>query len=177
MGFTINQIDQLQSLGYTISSDETSIYINRKTRIPFTILLISSLIVCLLIIFFTNGNGVEMFSILLPIAVLIFYRRNVATMILLDKRRGYIEYTLGLFMPKFSRNLSAIKSIKLNTYDYTGTVSPFKEGNRDYYADVKILWNDGKELEVFHFTDRSAENLQFAREYQELLQAYITSPV
>jgi len=170
--FNDEQVIQLKELGYKITAIDTATIIRRRSRIPLLIMLIGSVLGVFFIIYNFGENQIYLLGVLLIFAPLLYYRSNVANMILLDRRNGNVEYRLGYFSRKRSKNMSNIDAIILDTYDFMGSVSPFKEGHRDYYADVKIKWNDGKLLEVFHFSGRSADQLSFAKQYQSTLNEH-----
>ena len=112
------------------------------------------------------------FSLFILIAILVFYFRSMAMLIVINRKSLSFILKQGLFRREKYKNFSEIKSLELKTYDVPASASPFEKSNREYIAEIRLLFNHNETVDLMNFERRSSDEILVSQEVFELIQSF-----
>ena len=158
-----DNIQKIKEFGYKFSTTEFVFKIHNRST-PSHVLSAFLVLIGIVLIQFAFGEfKIVLLGLMLVFVSIINFRKNLSKIIVFDFSNYKVTYSSGFWGRKQTKDLSEIAGVAMYEYDRSSHTSAFEEGNRDYFVDLCIQWNDNKETELFHFKRRSPHELTFTK--------------
>ena len=151
---------KLEKYGYSITESAERLVIRSKNSSSYLFAFLMIAAGFLLIPVANDPKLIALVSLLILYPILTF-RRNSREKLIFDSNSSIVKtYTKGI-VPVVSKFQLVDYDVELYTYSRLSYTSAMEPGNKEYFADITLNFNQNEKLELFHFGSRDEEKLNF----------------